>query len=113
MSAKAAPASAAMPAWAEPQLATLTRDRFSSPDWIFERKLDGERCLAFVGAGPDQGSDQGPDQGSDQGTREGAGPDGVRLLTRSKRDISRTFPEIAGALRGQRDRHPAGLILDG
>ena len=76
-----------MPAWAEPQLATLTRERFSSPEWIFERKLDGERCLAFVG------------------------PDRVRLLSRSKRDISRTFPEITGALRAQ--RHDGGLILDG
>lgn len=30
-------------------LATLTVDRFSDPDWIYERKLDGERCLAFEG----------------------------------------------------------------
>lgn len=35
------------PDWVEPQLATLTADRFSDPGWIFERKLDGERCLAF------------------------------------------------------------------
>jgi ATP-dependent DNA ligase len=27
--------------------ATLTRERFSGPDWIFERKLDGIRLLAF------------------------------------------------------------------
>jgi len=27
--------------------ATLTRDRFTGPDWIFERKLDGIRLLAF------------------------------------------------------------------
>jgi bifunctional non-homologous end joining protein LigD len=26
-------------------LATLTDQRFSDPDWLFERKLDGERCL--------------------------------------------------------------------
>ena len=31
--------------WMEPQLATLTRDRFFSPDWVYERKVDGERCL--------------------------------------------------------------------
>jgi bifunctional non-homologous end joining protein LigD len=36
-----------MPAWTQPMLATLTDARFSSPDWIFERKLDGERCLVF------------------------------------------------------------------
>ncbi|MGH2572222.1 MAG: hypothetical protein ACRDGU_01830 [Actinomycetota bacterium] len=28
-------------------LATLTDRHFSDPGWIFERKLDGERCLAF------------------------------------------------------------------
>jgi bifunctional non-homologous end joining protein LigD len=27
--------------------ATLTRERFEGPDWIFERKLDGIRILAF------------------------------------------------------------------
>lgn len=36
-----------MPRWTAPMLATLTDERFSSPDWIFERKLDGERCLVF------------------------------------------------------------------
>jgi ATP-dependent DNA ligase len=39
------------PDWLEPELATLTADRFSDPAWIFERKFDGERCLAFR-AGP-------------------------------------------------------------
>lgn len=28
-------------------LAQLTEDYFSDPNWIYERKLDGERCLAF------------------------------------------------------------------
>jgi ATP-dependent DNA ligase len=28
-------------------LAILTDERFSDPEWIFERKLDGVRCLAF------------------------------------------------------------------
>jgi bifunctional non-homologous end joining protein LigD len=36
-----------MPDFARPMLATLTERRFSSPDWIYERKLDGERCLIF------------------------------------------------------------------
>lgn len=35
------------PEWFAPMLATLTERRFSDPDWIFERKLDGERALAF------------------------------------------------------------------
>jgi bifunctional non-homologous end joining protein LigD len=63
-----------MPAWVDPQLATLTRERFSDPAWIFERKLDGERCLAF------------------------AGPDGVRLMSRNKHEITSRFPEIAQAI---------------
>jgi bifunctional non-homologous end joining protein LigD len=69
---------AAPPGWLEPELATLTRDRFSSPAWIFERKLDGERCLAFAGGGE------------------------VRLMTRNQHEITGTFPEIAGALAAQR-----------
>lgn len=77
-----------MPTWVDPQLATLTHDRFSSPDWIFERKLDGERCLAFCG------------------------PAGVRLLSRNKRDITSTFPEVARALDAQR-RGEGGLVADG
>lgn len=28
-------------------LATLTHEHFSDPAWLFERKLDGQRCLAF------------------------------------------------------------------
>jgi DNA ligase D-like protein (predicted ligase) len=76
----------AMPSWVEPQLATLTRDRFSDPSWIYERKLDGERCLAF------------------------AGPSGVRLLSRSEHEISTTFPEVAQAVAAQRH---GDLVVDG
>jgi bifunctional non-homologous end joining protein LigD len=66
-----------IPSWAQPQLATLTKDRFSDPEWLFERKLDGERLLAFR-------------DGSD-----------VRLLTRNDRDVTATFPEVADTLRAQ------------
>jgi bifunctional non-homologous end joining protein LigD len=76
----------AMPSWVEPQLATLTHERFSDPEWIFERKLDGERCLAFCG------------------------PDGVSLKSRSKHEITTTFPEIAEALAAQRH---GNLVADG
>ncbi len=72
------PRGGGLPEWLEPQLATLTRDRFSDPAWIFERKLDGERCLAF------------------------ADGRGVRLMSRNQHEISGTFPEIAGALAAQR-----------
>ncbi len=40
-------ASRAFPEWVEPMAATLTQERFSGPEWIFERKLDGIRLLAF------------------------------------------------------------------
>ena len=35
------------PEWVEPMAATLTQDRFTAPEWTFERKLDGIRLLAF------------------------------------------------------------------
>ncbi len=69
---------AGLPEWLEPELATLTSDRFSDPAWIFERKLDGERCLAYV-----------------------AGGGQVRLMSRSQHQITSTFPEIAEALAAQ------------
>jgi len=36
-----------LPEWVVPMAATLTDERFTGPDWIFERKLDGIRLLAF------------------------------------------------------------------
>lgn len=35
------------PEWLEPMAATLTQERFTGPAWIFERKYDGIRALAF------------------------------------------------------------------
>jgi ATP-dependent DNA ligase len=37
----------ALPQWIEPMAATLTYERFEGPEWIFERKIDGIRLLAF------------------------------------------------------------------
>jgi bifunctional non-homologous end joining protein LigD len=65
------------PGWLEPELATLTKDRFSDPAWLYERKLDGERCLAY---------------------RSG---DEVLLMTRNRQDVSRTYPEVRDALAAQ------------
>ena len=62
----------------EPQLATLTKERFSDPAWIYERKLDGERCLAYRSA------------------------DRVLLMTRNQQDVSRTYPEVCDAIAAQR-----------
>jgi bifunctional non-homologous end joining protein LigD len=35
------------PEWIVPMAATLTYERFAGPEWIFERKIDGIRLLAF------------------------------------------------------------------
>ena len=74
------------PAWFEPELATLTRDRFSNPAWMYERKLDGERCLAF---------------------RDG---DQVRLMTRNRKLVSSTYPELVEALGAQQS---GDFVVDG
>ena len=68
-------------------LATLTEDRFSDPKWLFERKWDGVRCLAF---------------------RTAAGR--VRLRTRNDQPLERTYPEIAEAIAAQCD---VAAVLDG
>lgn len=58
-------------------LATLHHEPFSDPDWIFERKLDGVRCLVF---------------------RRGAR---VRLVSRRGQEMNDTFPELLDAVRGE------------
>lgn len=35
------------PDWVEPMAATLTQERFTGPEWMFERKYDGIRLLAL------------------------------------------------------------------
>jgi DNA ligase D-like protein (predicted ligase) len=60
------------PDWVEPMAATLTQERFTGPEWIFERKLDGVRLLAFK-------------QGSD-----------VRLFSRNR--LPQNLPAVAGAI---------------
>ena len=78
---------AALPASLPVMLATLTEDRFSDPAWIFERKLDGVRCLA-----------------------RRASDGSVRLLSRSGQHLTGTYPEIADALADQASDE---LIVDG
>jgi DNA ligase D-like protein (predicted ligase) len=65
------------PVWTAPMLARLTDRRFSDPDWLFERKFDGQRALSF---------------------RSG---DAVRLLSRNRKDIGDTYPELVEALAEQ------------
>jgi bifunctional non-homologous end joining protein LigD len=67
-------------------LATLTDRRDFGDDWLLERKLDGERCVAHK-----------------DGTR-------VRLESRTGKDITSTYPEVRAAVAAQRPRR---LVLDG
>jgi bifunctional non-homologous end joining protein LigD len=67
-------------------LATLTDERFSSPDWIFERKVDGVRCLAV---------------------RDG---DGTELWSRNHKSMSLSYPELCEALD---QRGPDRFVADG
>jgi ATP-dependent DNA ligase len=39
--------SSSFPEWLVPMAATLTQERFTGPEWLFERKFDGIRLLAF------------------------------------------------------------------
>src|SRR4030081_261485 len=65
------------PEWINPMLATLTHRRFSDPNWLFELKFDGERCLAF---------------------RHG---NSVKLFSRNQKLLNNTYPEIADAIGSQ------------
>ncbi len=76
----------APPSWLDPMLATLTDEPFSDPDWIFERKLDGERVLIFH-----------------DGER-------VRLRTRNQKDANPPYPELVDAVAAQ--TFP-DVVLDG
>jgi bifunctional non-homologous end joining protein LigD len=74
----------AFPKWLDPMAATLTEERFTGPEWSFERKYDGIRLLAFK---------DGPD---------------VRLLSRNQ--LPQNLPRIARAV----GNLPVGeAILDG
>src|SRR5436309_15830516 len=74
------------PDWIEPMAATLTQDRFTGPEWIFERKFDGIRLLAFKRRGE------------------------VRLLSRNRLPQNASYPSIADAVAAL---PPHDMILDG
>lgn len=75
-----------VPDWTGPMLAVLTHDHFSDDAWIYERKLDGQRCLAF---------------------RDG---DDVRLLSRNQKPLNDRFPRVADAVAAL---GPDRFVLDG
>jgi bifunctional non-homologous end joining protein LigD len=67
-------------------LATLTDRRDFGDEWLLERKLDGERCVARKAGGD------------------------VRLESRTGKDLTGTYPEVSAAVAAQRARD---LVLDG
>jgi bifunctional non-homologous end joining protein LigD len=69
-----------------PALATLWREPFSDDRWVYERKLDGVRCLAYCQDGR------------------------VRIRSRSGGDMGNAFPEVVEAL--ERQRCP-DFVVDG
>ncbi len=74
------------PEFIKPMLATLTKEHFSDPEWIYERKLDGERCLAFKKQKK------------------------VRLMSRNEKEINASYPEIIEALE---KADVENVVLDG
>jgi bifunctional non-homologous end joining protein LigD len=66
--------------------AVLTTERFSDPDWIFERKLDGIRCIAI---------------------RDG---ERVRLLSRNDLSLAERYPELVASLEAEPGTR---FVLDG
>jgi bifunctional non-homologous end joining protein LigD len=76
----------AQPRFVTPMKAVLTAERPSGPEWVFERKLDGIRCLAVKVAGE------------------------TRLYSRNELSLRERYPSLAAAL----DADPAGdFVLDG
>ena len=77
---------APLPNRVEPMKAVLTDERFSDPEWIYERKLDGIRCIAI------------------KGERN------VRLLSRNDLSLNARFPEVVEALEADDAER---IVLDG
>jgi bifunctional non-homologous end joining protein LigD len=74
----------AFPEWLVPMAATLTQERFEGPEWIFERKFDGIRLLAFKNG------------------------KNVRLFSRNR--LTQDIPEVSKAIASLPVRN---IILDG
>ncbi len=74
------------PGFVKPMLATLTEDYFDDPEWIYERKYDGERCLILI-------EDTEP-----------------TIYSRNEKELNKTYPELIQAFKAE--DYP-DLILDG
>lgn len=65
------------PRWVEPMLATLSEPPAPRGGWIFERKLDGVRCLIFKGSGR------------------------VEIYSRNRKPLDEAYPELHEAFMHQ------------
>lgn len=74
------------PAWIPPMLATLTKDYFSDPNWIYETKFDGIRIITY---------------------RNGSK---IRLMSRNKQLLNSNYPDLVKALLKQKCN---SFIIDG
>jgi len=70
----------------EPMLATLTHEHFSDDDWIFERKLDGERCVTYCKNNK------------------------IYMKSRNDKDLNNQYPELVEKLQEYTDKD---FIIDG
>ena len=76
---------ALFPRWMEPMLAVLRPDSFSRPGWIYEPKLDGERCLTYR-------------HGKD-----------LRLLSRNQKNLNGGYSELVAVL----EKQSHDFVIDG
>ncbi len=74
------------PDWMPPMLAKLTHDVFSDEKWIFERKLDGERCVIYK--------------------KEKQ----VKIMSRNQKNLNNAYPEIVEAFEKLKAQN---FIVDG
>lgn len=72
--------------WHSPMLAVLMKKTFSHKDWIFERKLDGVRCLVYKKNGK------------------------VTLYSRNKKSLNQSYPELVELFAKQKAKN---FVVDG
>lgn len=74
------------PDWYKPMLATLTNERFSDSNWIYEPKFDGERALTYYKDGK------------------------IKIFSRNQHNLNKTYPDLVDAFQNQ-SAH--SFIVDG
>ena len=74
------------PEWYNPMLASLTTERFSDPEWIYECKFDGERALTYYNQGE------------------------LSIFSRNKHYLNKTYPDLVESFHGLSQDN---FIIDG